>query len=82
MAPLLKREKHEMSLDFLSQLTLKPLMFDGATGTMLQRLGLKPGGCPDELILKDPAMVSKVHSAYIEAAPSSRSTGSVARPGR
>ncbi|OGQ02660.1 MAG: 5-methyltetrahydrofolate--homocysteine methyltransferase [Deltaproteobacteria bacterium RBG_19FT_COMBO_58_16] len=56
-----------MSLDFLSQLTLKPLMFDGATGTMLQRLGLKPGGCPDELILKDPAMVSKVHSAYIEA---------------
>ncbi len=56
-----------MSLDFLSQLTLKPLMFDGATGTMLQRLGLKPGGCPDELILKDPAMVSKVHTAYIEA---------------
>lgn len=56
-----------MSLDFLSQLTLKPLMFDGATGTMLQRLGLKPGGCPDELILKDPGMVGKVHTAYLEA---------------
>ncbi|MFQ5736070.1 MAG: homocysteine S-methyltransferase family protein [Thermodesulfobacteriota bacterium] len=56
-----------MALDFLSAMSLKPLMFDGATGTMLQRLGLKPGGCPDELILKDPEMVAKVHSAYIEA---------------
>ncbi len=56
-----------MSLDFISTLTIKPLLFDGATGTMLQRLGLKPGGCPDELILKDPDMVARVHSAYIEA---------------
>ncbi len=56
-----------MALDFLSALALKPLVFDGATGTMLQRLGLKPGGCPDELILKDPEMVAKVHAAYFDA---------------
>jgi len=33
---------------------------------MLQRLGLKPGGCPDELSIKDPEIVRKVHRAYIE----------------
>ncbi|MBI5492996.1 MAG: homocysteine S-methyltransferase family protein [Deltaproteobacteria bacterium] len=53
--------------DFLSALKKRPLLFDGATGTMLQRLGLKPGGCPDELCLKDPGMVKKVHRAYVEA---------------
>ncbi|MDO8426063.1 MAG: homocysteine S-methyltransferase family protein, partial [Deltaproteobacteria bacterium] len=53
--------------DFLSELKYRPLLFDGATGTMLQKLGLKPGGCPDELCLKDPGMVKKVHRAYIEA---------------
>lgn len=52
---------------FLSELKKRPLLFDGATGTMLQRLGLKPGGCPDELCLKDPEMVKKVHRAYVEA---------------
>ncbi|MBZ0220718.1 MAG: homocysteine S-methyltransferase family protein [Candidatus Methylomirabilis sp.] len=53
--------------DFISELTKRPLVFDGATGTMLQRLGLKPGGCPDELCLKEPGLVKKVHSLYIEA---------------
>ncbi|MBI1910648.1 MAG: homocysteine S-methyltransferase family protein [Deltaproteobacteria bacterium] len=52
--------------DFLSALKQRPLLFDGATGTMLQRLGLKPGGCPDELSLKNPELVKKVHSLYIE----------------
>ncbi len=52
--------------DFLKALNTRPLLFDGATGTMLQRLGLKPGGCPDELSLKDPEIVRKVHRAYIE----------------
>lgn len=53
--------------DFLSEMAKRPLVFDGATGTMLQRLGLKPGGCPDELCLKEPGLVKKVHSLYIEA---------------
>lgn len=53
--------------DFLNELNKRQLVFDGATGTMLQRLGLKPGGCPDELCLKDPEMVKKVHRAYVEA---------------
>ena len=53
--------------DFLSELNKRQLVFDGATGTMLQRLGLKPGGCPDELCLKNPELVKKVHRAYVEA---------------
>ncbi|CAG1066670.1 5-methyltetrahydrofolate--homocysteine methyltransferase [uncultured bacterium] len=53
--------------DFLRELNKRQLVFDGATGTMLQRLGLKPGGCPDELCLKDPGLVKKVHTAYVEA---------------
>ena len=52
--------------DFLKALNTRPLLFDGATGTMLQRLGLKPGGCPDELSVKDPEIVRKVHRAYVE----------------
>ncbi|MCC6502733.1 MAG: homocysteine S-methyltransferase family protein [Deltaproteobacteria bacterium] len=53
--------------DFLSELNKRQLVFDGAMGTMLQRLGLKPGGCPDELCIKDPELVKKVHRAYVEA---------------
>lgn len=56
-----------MSRNFLTELNRRPLVFDGATGTMLQRFGLKPGGCPDELSIKDPAMVKRVHDAYAAA---------------
>ena len=53
-----------MERDFRRALRERPLVFDGATGTMLQRLGMKPGGCPDELCLTAPEMVGRVHSAY------------------
>ncbi len=56
-----------MPRNFLSAMNSRPLVFDGATGTMLQKFGLKPGGCPDELSLTNPEMVRKVHRAYIEA---------------
>ncbi len=53
-----------MAKDFLKALKDSPIVFDGATGTMLQRMGLKPGGCPDELNLTAPELVKKVHLAY------------------
>ncbi|MFQ5442473.1 MAG: homocysteine S-methyltransferase family protein [Thermodesulfobacteriota bacterium] len=56
-----------MAGDFRSALRKRPLVLDGAMGTMLQRLGLKPGGCPDEVNLNEPGMVRKVHRAYVEA---------------
>jgi 5-methyltetrahydrofolate--homocysteine methyltransferase len=55
-----------MSRDFRKELKERFILFDGATGTMLQRLGLKPGGLPDELDIKDPELVKKVHMAYRE----------------
>ena len=56
-----------MPEDFREALGARPLVFDGAMGTMLQKLGLKPGGCPDELSLRNPEIVKKVHALYIEA---------------
>ena len=43
------------------------LLFDGAMGTMLQGVGLKPGELPDLLCLTDPDAVTAVHRAYVEA---------------
>ena len=56
-----------MARDFLKELSERPLVFDGGMGTMLQKLGLKPGGCPDELNITNAEIVSKVHEAYKEA---------------
>jgi 5-methyltetrahydrofolate--homocysteine methyltransferase len=56
-----------MPKDFLSELKKRAMLFDGAMGTMLQRMGLKPGGCPDEVNVKAPELVKKVHASYIEA---------------
>ena len=55
-----------MQSRFLKTLEEKPIIFDGATGTMLQRLGLKPGGCPDELNITNPEMIKAVHQGYAE----------------
>jgi 5-methyltetrahydrofolate--homocysteine methyltransferase len=56
-----------MARDFLKELKDRALVFDGATGTMLQKFGMKPGGSPDELCLTNPEMVGRVHRAYAEA---------------
>ncbi len=56
-----------MADDFKRALNNRALVFDGSMGTMLQKLGLKPGGCPDELVLTDPEMILNVHRQYREA---------------
>ena len=56
-----------MERDFFERLKAGPILFDGATGTMLQRLGLESGGSPDELNLTRPDIVAQVHAAYIDA---------------
>ncbi len=43
------------------------LVADGAMGTELQKLGLEPGACPEELNITVPEAVMKVHTGYIEA---------------
>ena len=43
------------------------LVFDGAMGTMLQRSALVAGELPELLCLTDPAGVTAIHAAYVEA---------------
>ena len=45
----------------------KPLLFDGAMGTMLQRAGLPAGTPPEEMNLIAPEAVEKIHAAYASA---------------
>ena len=40
---------------------------DGAMGTMLQTMGLKPGESPDSWAIKNPEPILAVHRGYVEA---------------
>lgn len=47
---------------------MKELIFlDGAMGTMLQTMGLKPGECPELLNISHPNRVKDVHRSYANA---------------
>ncbi len=54
----------------------KPLVFDGAMGTMLQSAGLKAGALPETLNSENPKAVLDVHRAYINAGADVISTNS------
>ena len=45
----------------------KPLLFDGAMGTMLQKAGLPAGTPPEKMNLTAPEAVERIHAAYAEA---------------
>lgn len=45
----------------------KPLLLDGAMGTLLQKAGLKPGENGELVNLTHPEWVEAIHRAYIEA---------------
>ena len=45
----------------------RPLLLDGAMGTMLHNLGVGFEECFDELNLTRPALVAEVHHAYLDA---------------
>lgn len=45
----------------------KTLISDGAWGTFLQEMGLKPGECPEEWNLSHPDKVEQIARSYIEA---------------
>ena len=48
-------------------LATRPLLCDGATGTQLQSLGLRPGECCERWVLDHPDRVSFVHQCYLDA---------------
>jgi 5-methyltetrahydrofolate--homocysteine methyltransferase len=43
------------------------LVADGATGSNLQRMGLKAGRPPEDLIIDDPELILKLVSSFVEA---------------
>ncbi|HWQ46995.1 MAG TPA: homocysteine S-methyltransferase family protein, partial [Longilinea sp.] len=45
----------------------KPLLSDGAMGTMLHQRGISFETCFDELNLTNPSVVGEIHRAYIDA---------------
>ena len=49
------------------QLNKRPLLLDGAMGTMLQVYGLKSGECSEEWNISHPQVVQKIHQEYIKA---------------
>jgi len=51
----------------ISEIRNRILVLDGAMGTMLQRYGLKRGECSEEVVLKDPDTVRRIHREYLEA---------------
>jgi len=45
----------------------RPLVSDGAMGTLLMDAGLERGACPDEISLTNPAALSRIAGTYAEA---------------
>jgi len=45
----------------------KILVADGATGTNLQLMGVKPGTPPEDLVMDDPEVILKLTGAFVEA---------------
>lgn len=48
-------------------LAARPLQCDGATGTQLQQLGLKPGESCERWVLENPDKITLVHQRYLDA---------------
>ncbi len=56
-----------MAHNFLQQLDSRPLLGDGAMGTMIYAKGIPFERCFDELNLTAPALIAGIHRTYIEA---------------
>ncbi|UCC73833.1 MAG: homocysteine S-methyltransferase family protein [Gemmatimonadota bacterium] len=51
----------------LEALRQRVLLFDGAVGTELQKMGLEPGGCGERWNVEHPERILAVQRAYVEA---------------
>jgi len=52
---------------FRMQLRRRPLLFDGAMGTLLYSRGIPQRACLDEIVLTHSEVVSAIHREYLEA---------------
>jgi homocysteine S-methyltransferase len=61
---------------FRMRLRRRPLLFDGAMGTLLYSRGIPQRACLDELVLTRPEIVSTIHREYLEAGADAIETNS------
>lgn len=54
-------------MKILDELANNRLLFDGAMGTMLQKMGLPVGGVPEYFNLSHPDVVTEIHREYVAA---------------
>jgi 5-methyltetrahydrofolate--homocysteine methyltransferase len=54
-------------MDIIELLGLRPVLGDGAMGTMLQLRGLAMGDCPEAWNLDHPEIVEGIHREYVDA---------------
>ena len=52
---------------FKKLLSEKPLVCDGAMGTMLQAKGLPAGHCPEEWNISKADILASIHKSYFDA---------------
>lgn len=56
-----------MKKSLLDELSRRPLLGDGATGTQLQAMGLTPGACGERWNLEHPERIRELHRRYLVA---------------
>ena len=66
-SPVIRRKRDAMRKTPMIFKESGYVIYDGAIGTMLQRLGLKPGDRPDVMNITAPDVVENVHRMYVEA---------------
>lgn len=54
-------------MNIRNELGKRILFFDGGMGTMLQKYGMKSGEIPELLNIKNPEILLKIHSEYLQA---------------
>ena len=54
-------------MNILEYMKDRVLLFDGGTGTLLQRMGLAPGQAPETWNITHPEIIRDIHRAYYEA---------------
>ena len=61
-------EHSEIKMTFRQALGLgRPLLLDGAMGTMLQASGMPAGATPEEFCMENPDTLRGIHKAYLDA---------------
>jgi 5-methyltetrahydrofolate--homocysteine methyltransferase len=53
--------------DIMQRIGHEVLVCDGALGTMLQRAGMPPGACPEQLNVLEPETIADIHRLYMLA---------------